>query len=697
MAVLCGPFSFIFLYGAWNFLAQERTVLETNKMKLVALFATVAAGASVAFAANAYINQVGFRPSDPKEFALVGANGDVEFVNASGQTALKVTPKAASYWDASGQNVQLVDFSELKAEGKYSIKVGGQVLRQDLVVKENTFADVYKAAIKWFYYQRASMALESSYAGQWSRAAGHTNATVELHNSTGASGTINSTKGWYDAGDYGRYIVNSGITTYTLLSLYEHFPNYFKSLKWNIPADGSLPDLLAEIKWNLDWMLTMQASDGSVYHKLTSLGFPGDVMPAQDNSKLYVIGKSAEAAFDFAGVMAVASRVYKPFDASYASKCLEAAKKAYSWGSNNMNVHFTANPSDVSTGAYEGNNATDEKLFAATELAIATGDGSYKQSGTTEYISYWGDMKGIATYGKATHASVFSDAGEAKQNILKTADEFVSRTKSGFGVVMAKDDFVWGSNAVASNQGVWLLHAYYLTGDEKYYTAALKVLDYLLGKNPLDMSFVTGYGAKSPMHPHHRPSTSDGVTAPIPGMLVGGPQPGGEDVGSAAEWKCADYRTGQAATAYTDQQCSYATNEVAINWNAPLAYLAGALEALNAGHAPDFAANGVARKNTTAQSSSSSAPQSSSSAPASSSSSQWNPQQSSSSQWDQPKSSSSQRNPWVMSSSSTTALRPVATEAVSGESAEPRLRVKDYKLFVEKNGKRYDLRGNLLR
>ena len=669
-----------------------------NNVKLVALSAIAAASVSAAFAANAYINQVGYRPADPKEFALVQGNGDVEFVNASGQTVLKVTPKQATYWDASGQNVQLVDFSDLKTAGTYSVKVGGSSLRQDLKIADNTFESVFKGAAKWFYYQRASMALESGYAGQWARAAGHTNSTVELHNSTGASGTINSSKGWYDAGDYGRYIVNSGITTYTLLSLYEHFPNYFKSLKWNIPADGSLPDLLAEIKWNLDWMFTMQASDGSVYHKLTSLGFPGDVMPAQDNSKLYVIGKSAEAAFDFAGVMAVASRVYKPFNATYANQCLEAAKKAYTWGSNNMNVHFTANPSDVSTGAYEGSDATDEKLFAATELAIATGDGSYKQSGSTEYISYWGDMKGIATYGKATHASVFSDASEAKQKILSTADGFVNRTKSGFGVVMAKDDFVWGSNAVASNQGVWLLHAYYLTGDDKYYTAALKVLDYLLGKNPLDMSFVTGFGTKSPKMPHHRPSTSDNVEPPVPGMLVGGPQPGGEDVGSAAEWKCSDYRTGQAATAYTDQRCSYATNEVAINWNAPLAYLAGALEALNAGYAPDFAANGVARKNATAQSSSSSAPQSSSSSsmPSSSSSSQWNPLQSSSSQWGQPQSSSSSWGP-ANSSSSTTAIRPVATEAVSGESAEPRLRVKDYKLFVEKNGRRYDLRGNRLR
>ena len=665
-------------------------------MTLAAVSAAVLA--PTAFAADAFINQVGYRPSDPKEFSLVGGSGNVEIQDASGKTVLTVTPGAASFWDASGQNVQLVDFSKLTAEGKYTVKVGGQALRQDLVVKNNTFADVYKAAIKWFYYQRASMALESQYAGKWARAAGHTNASAELHNSTGASGTINTSKGWYDAGDYGRYIVNSGITTYTLLSLYEHFPEFFKTAKWSIPAEGSLPDLLAEIKWNLDWMLTMQASDGSVYHKLTSLGFPGDVMPAQDNSKLYVIGKSAEAALDFAGVMALASRVYKPFDATYATTCLNAAKKAYTWGTSNMNFHFEANPSDVSTGAYEGNNASDEKLFAATELAITTGDASYKQSGSSEYVSYWGDLSGVATYGKATHASVFSDANEAKQKILNTADDFVSRAQKGFGVVMAKDDFVWGSNAVASNQGVWLLHAYYLTGEEKYYTAALKVLDYLLGKNPLDMSFMTGFGTKSPKMPHHRPSTSDNVEEPIPGMLVGGPQPGGEDVGSAAEWKCADYRTGQAATAYTDQRCSYATNEVAINWNAPLAYLAGALEALNAGYAPSFAANGVARKSTTTPTSSSSV-QSSSSTPAVSSSSQVvssssvAPVSSSS----QAVSSSSQWNPPQSSSSNgMTAIRAALPTAMQ-ENVTPRLRQKDHKVYVEKNGKRFDLLGNSVR
>lgn len=649
------------------------------------------------FAATAYINQIGYRPGDFKELALVDASGNVDFVNSAGQVVLSVTPKAGSFWDASGQNVQLVDFSKLSEAGKYSIKVNGNVLRSDLVVKSQTYEEIVKASIKWFYYQRASMALDESYAGRWKREAGHTNATVELHNSTGTSGTINSSKGWYDAGDYGRYIVNSGITTYTLLSLYEHFPTYFKTLRWNIPAEGSLPDLLAEIKYNLDWMLTMQAADGGVYHKLTSLGFPGDVMPAQDNSKLYVIGKSTAATFDFAAIMAMASRIYKPFDATYASKCLDAAKKAFAWGQQHPSQNFTVNPSGVSTGMYEDNNPNDEKILAGTELFITTGEASYKQSGASEYVSYWGDVTGLATYEKAIRQSLFGgDANEAKQKILGTADNFVNRAEKGFGVVMAKDDFVWGSNSTAANQGVWLLHAYYITGEQKYYKAAVKALDYLLGKNPLDMSFVTGYGTKSPKMPHHRPSTSDNVEEPIPGMLVGGPQPGGEDVGSAAEWKCADYRTGQAATAYTDQRCSYATNEVAINWNAPLAYLAGAIEALNAGFSPDFAVPGVAKKETPASSSSGHVGSSSATELVESSSSATAPS-SSSAPWSSSSAKSSSSSADIVSSSSNSTEAIHIPVQVNLRKHEFRLRFDDQKLYAEKNGKRFDLKGHRIK
>ena len=624
-------------------------------LPLVAL--SVLSFATVSSAATAYINQVGYRTDDAKEFALVDGSGNVEIVDASGTTVLTVSPGQQSLWAPSGDNVMLVNFSDLKTPGTYSIKMGGQVLRNDLKVANVPFEDVTKASLKWYYYQRASLALEETYAGQWKRAAGRTDGTAQLHSSTGESGTINSTKGWYDAGDYGRYIVNSGITTYTLLSLYEHFPNYFKALKWNIPAEGSLPDLLAEIKWNLDWMLTMQASDGGVYHKLTTLGFPGDIMPASDTETLYAIGKGTAAALDFAAVMAVAARVYKPFDESYATKCLEAAKKAYAWGKANPKKPYS-NPSDVATGEYGDGSLGDEMQFAGTELFITTGDASYKTSGASVNVPNWGDVSGLATYGMATHATEFGDdAKAAKDSLIKVADIFVKRATTGFGVVMDYEDFVWGSNAVAANQGVWLLHAYYLTGEKKYYETAVKVLDYLLGKNPLNMSFLTGYGAKYAKLPHHRPSTADKIAEPVPGMLVGGPQPGGDDIGSES-WSCKEYRTGKPATSYIDNRCSYATNEVAINWNAPFAYLAGAIEALHAGNAPSFATSGIS--------------------------------------WD---AKSDSKDDSGKSSQEGNAPEAIGPSVVRGGNVvpAPRLRFADQMLYVEKNGKRFDLKGHRLR
>ncbi|MBQ3715287.1 MAG: glycoside hydrolase family 9 protein [Fibrobacter sp.] len=591
----------------------------------------------VSFAATAYINQVGYRTGDFKELTLFEGSGNVDFVDQSGQTVLSVTPSAAANWNGSGQSVQLVDFSALKTPGTYTVKVNGQEVRKDLKITDDAYGDVSKALLKWFYYQRASMALEEQYAGKWKRSAGHPDMGVAFHSSaTGGSGTVDSPKGWYDAGDYGKYIVNSGISTYTLLSLYEHFPAYFDNLKWNIPADGSLPDLLAEIKYNLDWMLTMQAADGGVYHKLTTLEFCGTIMPNEDVDTRYIIGKSSTATFDFAGVMAVAARVYRKFDASYADKVLEAAKKAYEWGSANSNVYYKQ-PSDVATGTYSDNNSSDEKEFASVELYVTTKDAAYastkEPSGS---IPGWAEMSGLATYCKATHPDVFGDAEAAKDTLLSVADLYASRASTGFGVPMSKGDFYWGSNSVAANMGVWLLYAYYLTGDKKYYQSAVKTLDYLLGKNPLDMSFVTGFGSKSPKHPHHRPSQADGISEPVPGMLVGGPQPGGEDIGSQ-EWQCRDYRVNNApAKSYLDDECSYASNEVAINWNSPAAYLAGALQAINAGHAPSFAVEGLIAL---------------------------------------PK------------------VRPVARTVVGS----PKVRFDTHRVYIESNGVRYDLKGNKLK
>jgi endoglucanase len=86
---------------------------------------------------------------------------------------------------------------------------------------------------------------------------------------------------------------------------------------------------------------------------------------------------------------------------------------------------------------------------------------------------------------------------------------------------------------------------------------ARDVLHYLLGRNTFATSFVTHVGARYAMHPHHRPSMADGVREPWPGMLVGGPNADGR-APPARQW--------------FDDEHDYKTNEVAINWNAPLVF-----------------------------------------------------------------------------------------------------------------------------
>jgi len=159
--------------------------------------------------------------------------------------------------------------------------------------------------------------------------------------------------------------------------------------------------------------------------------------------------------------------------------------------------------------------------------------------------------------------------------LLVFADELVKGAdETAYQTVMDKSarNFRWGSNSEAANQGVALIQAYKISGDSKYLDYALDDLDYILGRNGAGYSFMTGYGSKTPMHPHHRPSVSDGIADPVPGLLVGGPNPGMQD-GIKVPSTVPD-------EAYIDDDRAYAVNEIAINWNAPLAYLANAMEAL---------------------------------------------------------------------------------------------------------------------
>jgi len=556
-----------------------------------------------AHAAGIEVNQLGFLPSAQK-LAIVPAADDAaaRFAvvdAASGKAVYEGKLGPAATWDASGERVRVADFSGLRTAGRYRIAVAGQPDSPVFAIDATPYRDLDAGAIRAYTLQRAGVALDARIAGPYARALGHPDDKVFVHASAASAkrpeGTvISSPKGWYDAGDYNKYIVNSGITTYTLLAAYEHFPAWFDKLALNLPESGNgMPDLLNEVLWNLDWMATMQdPDDGGVYHKLTNKTFDGMVMPDKATGPRYVVQKTTAAALDFAAVMATASRVLAPFDAKApgrSQRYLAAAEAAWRWAVKNP-AELYRQPPDIKTGTYGDDKIDDEFSWAASELYIATGKDEYRAralanapaASSAQTAPGWNAVRPLGWISLAQQRARLpkpGDADQAQRQILAAADKLLAHWQaSPARLSMAKSDFVWGSNAVVLNQAMMLVQAYRITHKADYLNAAQSALDYTLGRNPLGLSYVTGFGARPAMHPHHRPSEADGIAAPLPGWLVGGPNPGQQDIRDCPAGT--RYPSSQPALSYLDLACSYASNEVAINWNAPLVYVAAALQSL---------------------------------------------------------------------------------------------------------------------
>ena len=591
-------------------------------MLVIAAIATVLiagwAGAwqtgSPAAAANPAIkvDQVGYLPGAPK-VALVAASApatDFMVRNASTNAVVFRGKLSAAVDDKdSGDQVQAADFSGLKTAGKYYLEAPGVGRSWQFSIDANAYSRAFYLAMRSYYGQRCGIAVDlGPEFPDYKHAACHL--VGAWHASSGKTGTRISAKGWHDAGDYGRYVVNSGITTGTLLWTYEMFGDRVKGVKLNIPESGNkTPDILNEIEWNLDWMLSMQDEDGGVWHKQTSEKFCAFIMPEKDDFVSYVVGtgqepfKSSCATGDLAAVMAIAARAYKPFQPEYAAECLRSARKAFAWLDKYPNVRFN-NPPPVATGGYGDGNCADERLWAAAELWRSTGEEAYEKYFLEHYTDFknagggrrggeaaaaadaplirstnpqaWANVSNLAlwTYvlGKGKNAQASTAIRDAS---LKAADEIVARTAAlGYRNSMTTRDYIWGSNSVAGNYGMQLLVADAFRHDPRYVDTALDNLHYLLGRNALSLSFVTWVGANTPHHPHHRPSGADGIVEPWPGFVVGGPNSGRSDPTMRAKVPASV----PPAKAYIDDQEAYAANEVAINWNAPLVFLlAGAL------------------------------------------------------------------------------------------------------------------------
>ena len=550
------------------------------------------------------INQLGYYTYAPKIAVIVNelATNDFYIISTTKKdTVFKGQLSAVMQSANSSLKTRIADFSACHSVGSFLIAVPGLADSYSFKIGNNANYRVATASLKGFYFIRASMSLDAAYAGKWARAAGHPDNIVFIHPSATSgrrpAGTeIATPGGWYDAGDYNKYVVNAGITMGTLLSAYEDFPGYFDTLNTNIPeSKDAIPDILNEALYNLRWMMTMQDPfDGGVYNKCTNASFDGMVMPDVTKLPRYVVQKGTAATLDFAAVMTQCSRITKKFQQQLpglSDSCLRAAKKAWQWAMSNPALAYNQDSINqifqpkITTGGYGDRNFSDEWFWAAAELYIATNDKHYHKVITekindTMVLPTWGNVRVLGYYSLLRNVGglqkdMQADIQHTKERLLQFADAYLLPVKeSAFQTVMgrSKRDFNWGSNSNAANQGIALINAYFISKDKKYIDGALSNLDYILGRNATGYCFVTGVGTKYTMNPHHRPSVADGIVEPVPGLMAGGPNPGQQD-------KC-HYDFTEPETAYADVSCSYASNEIAINWNAPLVYLANAIEAL---------------------------------------------------------------------------------------------------------------------
>lgn len=540
------------------------------------------------------LNQVGYLPGGAKWAALRDAKAEsFSVVDAdSGREVFSGPLGAARPWTPAQQTLRLADFSALRKPGRYRLQVAGMPASAPFVIAPDAYVALNAAALKFFYFNRASIALDPGHAGIWARAGGHEDERVLVHASAASPGrpegsVISAPKGWYDAGDYNKYVVNSGISTYTLLAAWEHFPAFFAAQRLAIPESGNgLPDLLDETLWNLDWMLAMQdPGDGGVYHKLTDKGFDAFVMPNEARHDRYVVMKTTAATLDFAAVMAQASRVFAAFDAQrpgLSARMLAASRRAWAWAQAHPDVIYRQ-PADIHTGGYDDERLSDEFAWAAAELFITTREGdfwrAFRKITPPADVPGWPDVGSLAWISLAQHRDRLASAEDralVETQVRGLAERLASRWQaSPYRVAMQTEDFIWGSNAVSLNQALMLVQGYRLSGERPMLDAAQAALDLVLGRHPTGYAMVTGFGTRSPLHPHHRPSGARPLLPPVPGMIVGGANPGpGDDCPPGT------YPSRVPATAYADALCSFTTNEIAINWNAPLVYVSAALQSL---------------------------------------------------------------------------------------------------------------------
>jgi len=576
------------------------------------------------------VNQEGYFPGLNKLATLVSDSTSAipwQLVNSSGSVVAEgqSTPKGLDR--ASGDSVHTIDFSSYTTEGTgYTLKAGtSESMPFDISTK--IYSNLKYDAMKYFYLNRSGIPIEMPYADRQdlTRPAGHTNDVLKPDPEKWykANYSLDINGGWYDAGDHGKYLVNGGISTWTMQNQYERAlltgdtsVAPFADNTMNIPESGNgYPDILDEARFNLKTLLNMQVPAGNEYagmahHKAHDIRWTAlAIRPDQDKMERFLQPPSTAATLNLAAIAAQGSRLWKQYDSAFAAKCLTVAETAWDAAVKHPEVYATMEQGPGG-GAYGDNYVLDDFYWAACELYVTTGDSKYYDyiKNSTHFLKMptelvggedngltgcfdWANTAGLGTVTLALVPSKLAtdEVATAKANIKAAADKFMSiAADQGYGApieekpLFGNDNIVgypWGSNSFIINEAIVMSYAYDFSKEAKYLSGAAGCMDYIMGRNPNVQSYVTGYGDNPLENPHHRYwayQVDNTFPKPAPGALSGGPNSGLNDPWVKGSGWLAGSRPGQKC--FMDHIESWSTNEVTINWNTPLAWVTSYLD-----------------------------------------------------------------------------------------------------------------------
>jgi endoglucanase len=557
------------------------------------------------------VNQVGYLPGLPKVATVAtGTDAPLEWQLVDAHGRVRASGKTRPFGDdrSSGERVQQIDLSSVTETGEgWKLRVGS-----DESVPFAIGADVYRRlkydALAFFYLQRSGIPIKMPYAGSpaFERAAGHVgDKSVACAPESPCSYSLDASGGWYDAGDHGKYVVNGGFSVWMLQNQYETLSRFgttvvaFGDGKMKIPeSKNGRPDLLDEARWGLDLFLRLQVPAGQpmagmVHHKVHGEKWSNiPTSPAHDDIKRYVRPVSTAATLNLAAAAAQAARLWRKLDPAFSARCLTAAETAFAAAKRNPSLR--AERDTPGGGAYGDGDLGDEFYWAATELFITTGKPEYRddllqsrfhapKAGAAVMAGNigWDHVAPLAKISLLVAPNTLGDdaLAEQRRQIVAAADRLLAFISTrGYRVPMASDSaYVWGSNSGVLNAAVVLGVAYDVTRDRKYAGGVADCMDYILGRNPLAQSYVSGYGTYAMHNPHHRVwahQKDSALPEAPPGALAGGPNSALQDpyIRKLGLGGC------PPQTCYVDNIESYSSNEVAINWNAALAWTAAFLD-----------------------------------------------------------------------------------------------------------------------